>query len=133
MGTVKGKVNAKVDNTNGEIQKLQLKAAKVSSGNQGKMKKLQRKSKFLMDKLKDLGQLQAQLDAVIDMLQRRKLDYLTLYNIGNRAMVIDGELYLRDDADAFTMNVINIRRRSEAFDLERTEMLLKALPKELRD
>ena len=133
MSTVRGKVNAKVDNTNGEIQKLQLKAAKVNSGNQGKMKKLQRKSKFLMDKLKDLGQLQAQLDAVIDMLQRRKLDYLTLYNIGNRATVIDGELYLRDDADALTMHAINIRQRSEAFDLERTEMLLKALPKELRD
>jgi hypothetical protein len=122
-----------VDNTNGDIQKLQLKAAKVSSGNQGKMKKLQRKSKFLMDKLKDLGQLQAQLDAVIDMLQHRKLDYLTLYNICNRGTVVDGELYLRDDADALTVNVINLRRRSEAFDLERTEMLLKALPKELRD
>lgn len=133
MGTVKGKVNAKVDNTNGDIQKLQLKAAKVSGGNQGKMKKLQRKSKFLMDKLKDLGQLQAQLDAVIDMLQRRKLDYLTLYNICNRGTVVDGELYLRDDADALTMNVINIRRCSEAVDLERTETLLKALPKELRD
>jgi len=133
MDTLKGKVNAKVDNTNGEIQKLQLKAAKVSSGNQGKMKKLQRKSKFLMDKLKDLGQLQAQLDAVIDMLQRRKLDYLTLYNICNRGTVVDGELYLRDDADVLTVNVINLRRRSEAFDLERTEMLLKALPKELRD
>ena len=133
VSTVKGKVNAKVDNTNGEIQKLQLKAANVSSGNQGKMKKLQRKSKFLMDRLKDLEQLQSQLDAVIDMLQRRKLDYLTLYNIGSRAMVIDGELYLRDDADALAMNAINIRRRSEAFDLERTKMLLMALPKELRD
>jgi hypothetical protein len=133
VGTVRGKVNAKVDNTNGEIHKLQLKAAKVNSGNQGKMKKLQRKSKFLMDKLKDLGQLQAQLDAVIDMLEGRKLDYLTLYNIRNRATVVGGELYLRDDADALTMNVINIRRRSEAFDLERTKMLLKALPKELTD
>ena len=133
VSTAKGKVNAKVDNTNGEIQKLQLKAANVSSGNQGKMKKLQRKSKFLMDRLKNLEQLQSQLDAVIDMLQRRKLDYLTLYSIGNRAMVVDGELYLRDDADALAMNAINIRRRSEAFDLERTKMLLMALPKELRD
>ena len=54
VSTVRGKVNAKVDNINGDIQNLQLKAAKVNSGNQGKMKKLQRKSKFLMDKLKDL-------------------------------------------------------------------------------
>jgi hypothetical protein len=133
VSTVRDKVNAKVDNTNGEIQKLQLKAAKVNSGNQGKMKKLQRKSKFLMDKLKDLRQLQTQLDAVVDMLQRRELDYLTLYDIGNRATVVDGELYLRDDVDVLAMNVINIRRRSEALDLERVKMLLKALPKEFRD
>jgi predicted RNase H-like nuclease (RuvC/YqgF family) len=131
--TAKGKVNTKVDDTNSEIQKLQAKAADVDSGNQGKMKKLQRKSKILMDKIKDLGNLQGQLDTVIDMLQRRKLDYLSVYKIGNRARVIDGELYLRDEADALIMNVINMRRHSEAFDLERTNMLLKALPKEFRD
>jgi predicted RNase H-like nuclease (RuvC/YqgF family) len=131
--TAKSKVSAKIDHVNSEIQKLQTKAAEVNSSNQGKMKKLQRKSKILMDKIKDLGQLQGQLDAAIEMLQRRKIDYLIVYKIGNRAWVIDGELYLRDEADAVIMNVINMRRHSEAFDLERIGMVLKALPKELRE
>jgi predicted RNase H-like nuclease (RuvC/YqgF family) len=131
--TAKSKINAKVDDTNSEIQKLQAKAAEVDSRNQGKMKKLQRKSKILMDKIKDLGHLQAQLDGVIDMLQHRKIDYLTVYKIGNRARIIDGELYLRDEVDAVIMNIISMRRHSEAFDLERTKMLLEALPKEFRE
>ena len=131
--TAKGKVSAKVDDTNTEIQKLQAKAAEVDRGNQGKMKKLQRKSKFLMDKIKDLGYLQGQLDAVTDSLQRRKLDYLTVCKIGNKASAIDGELYFLNEADAFIMNVINMRRQSEASDLERTDMLLKSLPKEFRE
>jgi hypothetical protein len=133
VATAKSKVSAKIDDINGEMQKLQTKAAEVNSCNQGKMKKLQRKSKILMDKTRDLGHLQGHLDAAIDMLQRRKIDYLTVYKIGNRAWVIDGELYLRDEADAVIMNAINMRRHSEASDLERTSMLLKALPKEFRE
>jgi prefoldin subunit 5 len=128
--TALDKVSSKVDHTNGELQKLQGKAVGVDSSNQGKMKKLQRKSKFLMDKIKNLEQLQGQLEAANEMLQRRKLDLLTVYKIGARARIIDGELYLRDEADAIIMGVIRMRRESEAFDLERTDVLLKALPKE---
>jgi hypothetical protein len=97
------------------------------------MKKLQRKATILMDKTKSLEQLQGQLEAATDMLQRRKLDYLTVCKIGTRARMIDGELYLRDEADAVVMNVIHLRRHSEDFDLERTDMLLKALPKEFKE
>ena len=126
-------MNTKVDDTNNEIRKLQAKAAQVDRGNQGKMKKLQRKSKILINKIKDLRQLQGQLDAVRSMLQSRKLDYLAVYEIGNRSRVIDGELYLENEADAFIMNVINVRRQAEPFELERANTLLKALPKELRE
>ena len=128
--TAMDKVSSKVDHTNSELQKLQGKAVGVDSSNQGKMKKLQRKSKFLMDKIKNLEQLQGQLEAANEMLQRRKLDHLTVYKIGARARIIDGELYLRDEADAIIMGVIRVRRESEGFDLERTDVLLKALPKE---
>ena len=129
----RGKVSIKIDGINKEIQKLQGKAAEVANGNQGKMKKLQRKSTILLDKIKDFGHLQRQLDGAIDKLQRRKLDFLTVCKIGNRARVVDGDLYFWDEADAVLANIINMRRHSEAFDLERTKALLKALPKEFRD
>ena len=133
VATATDKVNTKVEDINNEIQKLQAKAAQVDGGNQGKMKKLQRKSKILMDKIKDLGQLQGQLGAVGSMLQSHKLDYLTIYEICNRCRVIDGDLYLQNEADAFIMDVINVRRQSEAFEVERAKTLLTALPNEFRE
>lgn len=131
--TAKNKVDAKVDDTNSEIHKLQEKAAGVDSGNQGKMKKLQRKSKFLMDKVKDLEDLQGQLDVKVKMLHRRKLEYLTGDMIINRATVVGGDIHLRDEADAFVMHALNIRRQTEAFDMELTTLFLKALPKQFRE
>jgi hypothetical protein len=131
--TAKEKVSSKVDLTNSELQRLQDKAVEVDSSNQGKMKKLQRKAKILMDKIKNLEQLQGQLEAAVNMLLRRKLDYLIVYKIATRARMVDGELYLQDEADAVVMNAIHMRRHSETFDLERVDMLLKALPKEFKE
>ena len=131
--TAKEKIGSKVDLTNSELQRLQAKAVEVDSSNQGKMKKLQRKAKILRDKIKNLEYLQSQLEAATNMLQRRKIDYLIVYKIATRASMIDGELYLQDEADADVMNAIHMRLHSEKFDLESVVMLLKELPKEFKE
>lgn len=131
--SAKGKIATKIDDTNGEIQKLQGKAIEVDSANQGKMKKLQRKSKFLMDKLKDFERLEALTDATIALMRRRRLDHDMALKIRGRARVSGGEMYFEQREDAVIMSLLGHRKVSEALEVRQALEMLSALPKEFRD
>ena len=98
--SVYGKVNGKITSINNELGILQNKAFSVTSDNQGKMKKLQRKSKILMDKQKDLESMAERVGGVAGLLQQRAKDNHTASMIASRAKKINGKLHFANEKDA---------------------------------
>lgn len=131
--SAKEKINIKIDDTNNDIQKLQSKASAVNDANQGKIKKLQRKLKFVRDKLKELEVLRNDMDVAINYMKRRQLDHNIVLEIPNRIIVVDGKTYFETAQHAMIMRVISQRRSSEAHEVREAQALVQALPRELRE
>jgi len=127
------KISMRIGDTDNEIQRLQIKASEVDDANQGKIKKLQSKSKFAIDKLKELQVLRNNMDVATSRMKRRQLDHKIVLEIRNRTMVIDGKTYLETDEHAMILRVIGQRRSSEAHEIREAQALVQALPKEFRD
>ena len=105
----------------------------VDDVNQGKIKKLQRKSKFAIDKLKELEVFRNNMELAITHMKRRQLDHKIVLEIRNRTIVVDGKTYFETDEHAMIMKVIGQRRISEAYEIREAQAFMQALPKEFRD